>query len=52
VDYEKLSGDRLGETSETIRVRVQSAEVDHGVSKLDILGACLALTTVKYAQYA
>jgi magnesium chelatase family protein len=25
VDYEKLSGDRLGETSETIRVRVQSA---------------------------
>jgi hypothetical protein len=52
VDYEKLSGDSLGETSETIRVRVQSAEVDHGVSKLDILGACLALTTVKYAQYA
>ena len=25
VDYEKLSGDRLGETSETIRKRVQSA---------------------------
>jgi len=25
VDYEKLSGDRLGETSESIRVRVQSA---------------------------
>ena len=25
VDYEKLSGDRLGETSETIRMRVQAA---------------------------
>jgi magnesium chelatase family protein len=25
VDYEKLSGDRLGETSETIRPRVQAA---------------------------
>ena len=25
VDYEKLSGDRLGETSETIRKRVQAA---------------------------
>jgi magnesium chelatase family protein len=25
VDYEKLSGDRLGESSETIRKRVQSA---------------------------
>jgi magnesium chelatase family protein len=25
VDYEKLSGDRLGETSETIRARVQAA---------------------------
>jgi len=25
VDYEKLSGDRLGETSETIRQRVQAA---------------------------
>ena len=27
VDYEKLSGDRLGETSETIRARVQTARV-------------------------
>ena len=25
VDYKKLSGDRLGETSETIRIRVQAA---------------------------
>ncbi|HSM72883.1 MAG TPA: hypothetical protein VK851_15195 [Anaerolineales bacterium] len=25
VDYEKLSGDRLGETSESIRARVQAA---------------------------
>jgi magnesium chelatase family protein len=25
VDYEKLSGDRMGETSESIRVRVQAA---------------------------
>ena len=25
VDYEKLSGDRLGETSESIRTRVQTA---------------------------
>jgi len=25
VDYEKLSGDRMGETSETIRKRVQAA---------------------------
>ena len=25
VDYEKLSGDRLGESSETIRARVQAA---------------------------
>ncbi len=25
VDYEKLSGNRLGETSETIRARVQAA---------------------------
>jgi magnesium chelatase family protein len=25
VDYEKLSGDRLGETSETIRTRVEAA---------------------------
>lgn len=30
VDYEKLSGDRLGETSETIRKRVQSArDIQH-----------------------
>jgi magnesium chelatase family protein len=25
VDYEKLSGDRMGETSEAIRTRVQAA---------------------------
>jgi predicted ATPase with chaperone activity len=37
VDYEKLSGDRLGETSEAMRARVQAARDIQSVrfSKLD-----------------
>ena len=34
VDCEKLSGDRLGESSETIRARVQSARAYHRILKL------------------